>query len=131
MVAALQRELLERMAEAGGLSELRAMLPGLREGVDAAVSGLRGGRIPIEGLAISRRLSKARDGTSPTRRRRGDAGTVRPWRGAAARVEDPLSSGGSRRRAMGFLDGTETPDVARYEAMLREAADELMDAFRG
>jgi hypothetical protein len=32
---------------------------------------------------------------------------------------------------MGFLDGTETPDVPRYEAMLREAADELMNAIRG
>ena len=34
-------------------------------------------------------------------------------------------------RAIGFLDGTETPDAPRYEAMLREAADELMDAFGG
>ena len=34
-------------------------------------------------------------------------------------------------RAMGFLDGTETPDMARYEAMLREAADEVIDAFQG
>jgi hypothetical protein len=32
---------------------------------------------------------------------------------------------------MGFLDGTETPDMPRYEAMLREAADELIDAFQG
>jgi hypothetical protein len=32
---------------------------------------------------------------------------------------------------MGFLDGTETPDVPRYEEMLREAADELMNTFRG
>ncbi|MFZ2225189.1 MAG: hypothetical protein WAV26_10960, partial [Candidatus Deferrimicrobium sp.] len=29
-------------------------------------------------------------------------------------------------RAMGFLDGTETPDVPRYEEMLREAGEELM-----
>ncbi len=34
-------------------------------------------------------------------------------------------------RAMGFLDGTETPDVPRYEEMLREAADELMGIVDG
>jgi hypothetical protein len=29
-------------------------------------------------------------------------------------------------RAAGFLDGSESPDLARYEAMLREAAEELL-----
>ncbi|MDA8121656.1 MAG: hypothetical protein M0Z38_03715, partial [Deltaproteobacteria bacterium] len=29
-------------------------------------------------------------------------------------------------RAMGFLDGNETPDFARYEEMLREAEEELL-----
>jgi hypothetical protein len=32
---------------------------------------------------------------------------------------------------MGFLDGTETPDVPRYEEMLRDAADELMGIVDG
>ena len=31
---------------------------------------------------------------------------------------------------MGFLDGTETPDVPRYEEMLREAGEELMEALK-
>jgi hypothetical protein len=27
---------------------------------------------------------------------------------------------------MGFLDGSETPDLSRYEEMLREAAEEVL-----
>jgi hypothetical protein len=30
---------------------------------------------------------------------------------------------------MGFLDGTEAPDVPRYEEMLRAAGEELMQAL--
>jgi DNA polymerase II len=127
LVAALQRELLERMAKAGGLSELRAMLPELRDVVDTAVSGLRGGRIPIEGLAIARRLSKAPEryvadtaAAAATRELCGRGVDLRP----GSKIRYVLADRGGR--AVGFLDGTETPDVARYEEMLREAADELM-----
>jgi DNA polymerase II len=132
LVAALQRELLERMAEAGGLSELRAMFPELRERVDAAVSELRGGRIPIEGLAIARRLSKSPEryvantaAAAVTRELCGRGVELRP----GSKIRYLLADRGGR--AMGFLDGTETPDVPRYEAMLREAAEELMAAFGG
>jgi DNA polymerase-2 len=132
LVAALQRELLERMAKAGGLSELRAMLPELREAVDAAVSGLRGGRIPIEGLAITRRLSKAPEryvantaAAAATRELCGRGVSLRP--GSKIRYLLADRSG----CAMGFLDGTETPDVPRYEEMLREAAEELTNTFIG
>jgi DNA polymerase-2 len=131
-VAALQRELLERMAKAGGLSELRAMLPELRERVEAAVAGLRGGRIPIEGLAIARRLSKAPEryvadtaAAAATRELCGRGVALRP----GSKIRYLLADRGGR--AMGFLDGTETPDVPRYEEMLREAAGELMDTFGG
>jgi DNA polymerase-2 len=127
-VAALQRELLERMAKAGGLSELRAMLPELRERVESAVSELRGGRIPIEGLAIARRLSKAPEryvantaAAAATRELCGRGVELRP--GSKIRYLLADRSG----RAIGFLDGTEMPDVPRYEAMLREAAEELME----
>jgi DNA polymerase elongation subunit (family B) len=116
------------MAKAGGLSELRAMLPELCEVVDAAVSGLRGGRIPIEGLAIARRLSKAPEryvantaAAAATRELCGRGVDLRP--GSKIRYLLADRSG----RAMGFLDGTETTDVGRYEEMLREAADELME----
>ena len=132
VVAALQRGLLDRMAKAGSLRELRAMLPELREVVDAAVSELRGGRIPVEGLAIARRLSKAPEryvantaAAAATRELCGRGVTLRP----GSKIRYLLADRGGR--AMGFLDGTETPDVPRYEAMLREAADELMDTFRG
>jgi DNA polymerase-2 len=132
LVAALQRELLERMAKAAGLSELRAMLPELREVVDAAVSGLRGGRIPIDGLAIARRLSKAPEryvantaAAAATRELCGRGVDLRP----GSKIRYLLADRGGR--AMGFLDGTETPDLARYEEMLREAADELMNTFGG
>jgi len=129
-VAALQRELLERMAEAGGLSELRAMLPGLRERVDAAVSELRRGRVPIEGLAIARRLSKAPGryvadtaAAAATRELCGRGVELRP----GSKIRYLLADRGGR--AMGFLDGTETPDIPRYEEMLREAAEELTGLF--
>lgn len=132
LVAALQRELLVRMAEAGGLSELRAMLPELAGRVDAAVSELRCGRIPVEGLAIARRLSKAPEryvantaAAAVTRELCGRGVDLRP----GSKIRYLLADRGGR--AMGFLDGTETPDVPRYEAMLREAADELMNAIRG
>jgi len=132
LVAALQRELLGRMAEAGDLSELRAMLPELRERVDAAVSELRRGRVPIEGLAIARRLSKAPEryvantaAAAVTRELCGRGVDLRP----GSKIRYLLADRGGR--AMGFLDGTETPDVPRYEAMLREAADELMNALGG
>jgi DNA polymerase-2 len=127
VVAALQRGLLHRMAKAGSLRELRAMLPELREVVDDAVSELRGGRISVEGLAIARRLSKAPEryvantaAAAATRELCGRGVTLRP--GSKIRYLLADRSG----RAMGFLDGTETPDVPRYEEMLREAADELM-----
>lgn len=127
LVAALQRELLERMAKAGGLPELRAMMPELREVVDDAVSGLRGGRVPTEGLAIARRLSKAPEryvantaAAAATRELCGRGVELRP----GSKIRYLLADGGGR--AMGFLDGTETPDVPRYEEMLREAADELI-----
>jgi DNA polymerase elongation subunit (family B) len=132
LVAALQRELLGRMAEAGDLSELRAMVPELRERVESAVSELRCGRVPIEGLAIARRLSKAPEryvantaAAAVTRELCGRGVDLRP----GSKIRYLLAERGGR--AMGFLDGTETPDVPRYEAMLREAADELMNALGG
>ena len=132
LVAALQRELLERMAKAGGLPELRAMMPELREVVDGVVSELRGGRIPVEGLAIARRLSKAPEryvartaAADATRELCGRGVTLRP----GSKIRYLLADRGGR--AMGFLDGTETPDAGRYEEMLREAADELLHPFIG
>lgn len=131
LVAALQRELLERMAKAGGLLELRAMMPELREVVDGVVSELRGGRVPVEGLAIARRLSKAPEryvartaAAAATRELCGRGVTLRP----GSKIRYLLADRGGR--AMGFLDGTETPDAARYEEMLREAADELLCALK-
>ncbi|MGZ8450255.1 MAG: DNA polymerase domain-containing protein, partial [Candidatus Deferrimicrobiaceae bacterium] len=128
LVAALQRELLERMAKAGGIEGLRAMLPELREVVEDAVSELRGGRTPVERLAIARRLSKSPEryvantaAVAATRELCGRGVTLRP----GSKIRYLLADRGGR--AMGFLDGTETPDVERYEEMLRSAAAELMD----
>ncbi|GAB4234466.1 MAG: hypothetical protein OHK0028_10680 [Deltaproteobacteria bacterium] len=131
-VAALQRDLLDRMAEAGSLRELRAMEPELRGIVESAVSELRGGRIPVEDLAIARRLSKAPEryvartaAAAATRELCGRGVALRP----GSKIRYLLADRGGR--AAGFLDGTETPDLGRYEEMLREAADELIGAFRG
>ncbi|MDO8738940.1 DNA polymerase domain-containing protein, partial [Candidatus Deferrimicrobium sp.] len=126
-VAALQRDLLERMAKASGISVLRAMLPELREVLDDAVCALRDGRVPVEELAIARRLSKAPEeyvantvAAAVTRELCGRGVPLRP----GSKIRYLLADG--KGRAMGFLDGNETPDFARYEEMLREAEEELL-----
>jgi DNA polymerase-2 len=131
-IAALQRELLERMAKAKGLSDLRAMLPELRGVVEEAVAELRGGRVPIEELAIARRLSKAPDeyvantaAAAVTRELCGRGVPLRP----GSKIRYLLADG--KGRAMGFLDGNETPDFARYEAMLQEAGEEFLGQLLG
>jgi len=153
-VASLQRALLAEMAEAGDLLALRAMLPKLRETVEAAVAELREGRLPPEALAVARRLSRAPQqyvaDTVPAAVARelcGRGVTLRP--GSKIRyllTDDGKPSGGRGRgdggrrrtvpprrsfaapggRAMGFLDGSESPDLSRYEEMLREAAEEVL-----
>ncbi len=126
-VAAFQRELLERMAKAGGLADLRVMLPELRDVLEDALSELRAGRVPIEELAITRRLSKAPNeyvantaAAAVTRELCGRGVPLRP----GSKIRYLLADG--KGRAMGFLDGNETPDISRYEDMLREAWKELL-----
>ncbi|MEK6779372.1 MAG: DNA polymerase domain-containing protein [Candidatus Deferrimicrobiota bacterium] len=127
MVAALQRELLERMAAAETIFDLRALLPELREIVRCAVAELFEGRIPPEALAVARRLSKAPEqyvantaAAAVTRELCGRGVTLRP----GSKIRYLLADG--KGRAMGFLDGNETPDFTRYEEMLREAEEELL-----
>ncbi|HEY5190986.1 MAG TPA: DNA polymerase domain-containing protein, partial [Candidatus Deferrimicrobium sp.] len=125
-VAALQRDLLKRMAKAKGLFDLQTMLPELREVLEDAVSELRAGHVPVEELAIARRLSKAPDeyvantvAAAVTRELCGRGVPLRP----GSKIRYLLADG--KGRAMGFLDGNETPNFARYEEMLREAEEEL------
>ena len=131
-VAALQRELLERMAKAGRIEELRSMLPELRGVLEEAVARLRDGRVPVEELAIARRLSKAPGeyvadtaAAAVTRELCGRGVPLRP----GSKIRYLLADG--KGRAMGFLDGNETPDFARYEAMLREAGEEFLGPLEG
>jgi len=126
-VAALQRDLLKRMAKAKGLSDLRMMMPELREVLEDAVSELRAGHVPVEELAVARRLSKAPDdyvantaAAAVTRELCGRGVPLRP----GSKIRYLLADG--KGRAMGFLDGNETPDSTKYEAMLLEAAEELI-----
>ncbi len=153
-VASLQQALLAEMAQAGDLSALRAMLPKLREAVEAAVAELREGRVPPEALAVARRLSRAPEryvaSTVPAAVARelcGRGVTLRPGSKIRYLLTDERKpsgghgsgEGGRRKgtppkrtsaapggRAMGFLDGSEAPDLARYEEMLREAAEEVL-----
>ncbi len=132
-VAGLQRALLAEMAEAESLAALHALLPRLREAVEAAAAELREGRVPPEALAVARRLSKAPEryvadtvSAVVTRELCGRGVTLRP----GSRIRYVLTDGGGKARrhgrAMGFLDGSEAPDTAAYEKMLREAAEELL-----
>ncbi len=130
-VAALQRELLERMAGAGGIEDLRAMLPGLREAVEDAVSRLRAGHVSVEELSIARRLSKAPEqyvantvAAAVTRELCGRGVALRP----GSKIRYLLAEHGGR--AAGFLEGNEIPDFARYEIMLREAGEEIIGSIK-
>lgn len=143
-VAALQRAMLEAMAGAGTPGALRALRPELEAMVEDAVRELRDGHVPTEALAISRRLSKAPDqyvantaAAAVTRELCGRGVALQP--GAKIRyllTADGSARAGSRRaaksdalpggRAMGFLDGSEAPDLAKYEELLREAGEELL-----
>jgi DNA polymerase elongation subunit (family B) len=145
-VARFQRDLLLRMAGARGIGELRAMLPALREAADAAAAEIRGGRVPPEALSVARRLSKEPEryvaetaSAEVARELSGRGVTLRP----GSRIRYLLVDGGRRKasgaaraggkqhgRAAGFLDGSESPDLARYEAMLREAAEEVLAPLR-
>ena len=141
-VARFQRGLLLRMAEARGIDELRAMLPALRESVEAAVMEIREGRVPPEALSVARRLSKEPEryaaetaAAEVTRELAGRGVALRP----GSRIRYLLVDGGGRKaarhargggkqhgRAAGFLDGSESPDLQKYEAILREAAEEVL-----
>jgi len=153
-VASLQQALLAEMAEAGDLAALRAMLPKLRETVEAAAAELREGRVPPEALVVARRLSKAPQqyvantvAAAVTRELCGRGVTLRPgskirylltgegkaFGGPGAGEEGRRKVAGPKRsgaapggRAMGFLDGSEVPDLAKYGEMLREAAEEVL-----
>ncbi len=132
-IARFQRRLLERMAAADDLSALRAMTPALRETVEAAAAELREGSVSPEELSVARRLSKAPEryvartaAAEVTRELCGRGVTLR----AGSKIRYLLTDGGDRARrhgrATGFLDGSEAADFGAYEAMLHEAAEELL-----
>ncbi|MBP2675864.1 MAG: polB [Deltaproteobacteria bacterium] len=148
-IAGFQRELLLRMAEARGIGELRAMLPELLDAVEAAALELRDGRVPPEALSVSRRLSReprryvASTAAAEVARELAGRGVAlhpgsrirylltdeggRPHRRGGPGPGRSAGSGAKQHgRAAGFLDGSESPDLRRYEAMLREAAEELL-----
>ncbi len=154
-VASLQQALLTEMAKAEDLDALRAMLPGLREIAEAAAAELQEGRVPPEALAVARRLSKAPEryvtdtvAAAVTRELCGRGVRLRPGSkirylltdeagktpggsppgGKGRRKPSPPKRSGAAPggRAMGFLDGSESPDLSRYEEMLREAAEEVL-----
>jgi DNA polymerase-2 len=143
--AALQRALLARMAEARDPAELSALAPELSALAEGEIVRLREGRVPVRELILSRRLSKEAEGyresgavPSVVRELSGRGVLLRP----GSRVRYLLVDGGAaaRRakgrgapaegRAEGFLDGSEIPDLPRYEALLRDAAEELLGPLR-
>jgi DNA polymerase-2 len=143
-VAALQRSMLDAMGGAHDLAALRGLRPALEAMVEEAVRALRDGRVQPEALAIARRLSKAPDqyvantaAASVTRELCGRGVALQPGAkiryllvaeggkpGRVRRPARPASLPGGR--AMGFLDGSESPDLDKYEELLREAGEELL-----
>ena len=136
-VAGMQRALLAEMAEAKSLAALGAMLPRLRETVEAAAAELREGRIPPEALAVARRLSKAPEryvantvSAAVTRELCGRGVTLRPGSKIRYLLTDERGAAGRHGRATGFLDGSEAADTGAYEEMLRDAAEEVLAPLR-
>jgi DNA polymerase-2 len=142
-IARFQRDLLFRMARARGVAELRAMLPALQEAVEAAAAEIREGRVPPEALSVARRLSKEPEryaadtaAAAVARELSGRGVALHPGSriryllvdgGGRGKASGTARAGGKQHgRAAGFLDGSESPDLARYEAMLREAAEEAL-----
>jgi hypothetical protein len=52
--------------------------------------------------------------------------TLRPGSRIRYLLTDERGAAKRHGRAMGFLDGSETPDIGTYEEMLREAAEEVL-----
>jgi hypothetical protein len=59
-----------------------------------------------------------------------DEGERPRGRGGPGGARNAGSGAKQHGRAAGFLDGSESPDLRRYEAMLREAAEELLGPLR-
>ncbi len=143
-VAALQKRMVGTMGTADSLPALRKLRTELEAMIEDAVRELRGGRVPPEALTIARRLSKAPDqyvansaAAAVTRELCGRGVALQP--GSKIRymlTDDGKMRGASKRavratalpggRSMGFLDGSETPDLDAYETMVREAGAELL-----
>jgi DNA polymerase-2 len=143
-VAALQQSMIDAMAGARSLAALRALRPKLETMVEDAVRELRDGRVPPEALVIARRLSKAPDqyvantaAAAVTRELCGRGVALQPgtkirYLLTADRAAPARGRRGGRPetpqggRALGFLDGSESADLGKYEELLREAGEELL-----
>jgi hypothetical protein len=139
-IAAFQRAVLARMAEAGDIAALRRS-PGCGRWPGTRVRGFaRGGfaggadgrQAPLEGArSTSPTRSAAVTGSCAAGRDAPPGSKIRyllTGEGKRMAASRPRGKTGAepRGRAMGFLDGSESPDLERYEEMLREASDELL-----
>ena len=133
-IATAQQEMLDCLARAESAAEFMARVPEALEILRRHVEAIRGGRVPLEDLVITRTLSK-----EPMQYVREDAGAIAAKTLARAGVE--LHPGqqidylildrkakvkGDRARPAVLLTGDESYDTKTYEELLVRAAETLL-----
>ncbi|MGI0036828.1 MAG: DNA polymerase domain-containing protein, partial [Nitrososphaera sp.] len=133
-IATAQQEMLDCLTRAESAAEFMARVPEALEILRRHVEAIRGGRVPLEDLAITRTLSK-----EPMQYVREDVGAIAAKTLARAGVElhpgqqiDYLildrkaKAKGDRARPAVLLTGDESYDTKTYEELLLRAADTLL-----
>jgi DNA polymerase-2 len=134
LIATAQQEMLDCLARAESAAEFMARVPEALEILKRHVEAIRGGRVPLEDLTITRTLSK-----EPMQYVREDVGAIAAKTLARAGVE--LHPGqqidylildrkakvkGDRARPAVLLTGDESYDSQTYEQLLLRAAETLL-----
>jgi DNA polymerase-2 len=134
LIATAQQQMLNCLAQAENAVEFMARIPEALETLRRHIEAIRGGRVPLEDLVITRTLSK-----EPMQYVREDAGAIAAKTLARAGVE--LHPGqqidylildrkakvkGDRARPAVLLTGDESYDAQTYEQLLLRAAETLL-----
>ncbi len=134
-VGRMQEKMLEAASSFSTLKKLRRNRGVLEDLYRSFLRDLESGRVGVEDLSISRRLSRpvaAYDRNTMTaqvvRELLGRGVDVRPGDRIRYVVTGAGKEGGDERaRSLGFFDAASSPDLEWYGALLKEAAQEVFD----
>ncbi len=136
-VKEFQGELLALFARARTKAEYEALIPQALERLREALTRLREGRVPIEALAVRKRLSKEPlkyEKASPTaiaaQELLARGGTLYPGEKVAlVHTDERAKLPEERVKALASWDGARSYDPAPYERLLLEAAEAVLIYF--